>query len=169
MHVDHLLSRIYFKIAVCHGWTWGCNYIPARDDDNLRRRKKREKLWCKIHWIFRSFYLFVYFWLLWVLVVLHRLSLVLAGGVAVHGLLVVLASLRSTGSRARGPQDLWHAGSVVWARGLGGCVLGAPAPGSGLVAHRLHCSVACGIFLDQGSNLCPLVHCATREIFHWIL
>ena len=27
---------------------------------------------------------------------------------------------------------------------------------SGLVVHRLSCSAACGIFLDQGSNLCPL-------------
>ena len=28
--------------------------------------------------------------------------------------------------------------------------------GSVVVAHGLSCSVACGIFLDQGSNLCPL-------------
>ena len=28
--------------------------------------------------------------------------------------------------------------------------------GSVLVAHRLTCSEACGIFLDQGLNLCPL-------------
>ena len=34
-------------------------------------------------------------------------------------------------------QQLWHEGSVV-------------------VAHRLSCSVACGIFPDQGSNPCPL-------------
>ena len=26
------------------------------------------------------------------------------------------------------------------------------------MAHRLNCSVACGVFPDQGSNLCPL-HC----------
>ena len=25
-----------------------------------------------------------------------------------------------------------------------------------VVEHRLSCSVACGIFPDQGSNLCPL-------------
>ena len=30
------------------------------------------------------------------------------------------------------------------------------AQASGVVAHRLSCSEACGIFLDQGSNLCPL-------------
>ena len=28
--------------------------------------------------------------------------------------------------------------------------------GSVVVAHRLSCSVACGIFLGQGSGLCPL-------------
>jgi len=28
--------------------------------------------------------------------------------------------------------------------------------GSAVAMHRLSCSAACGIFLDQGSNLCPL-------------
>ena len=28
--------------------------------------------------------------------------------------------------------------------------------GAVVVAHGLSCSTACGIFLDQGSNLCPL-------------
>ena len=51
--------------------------------------------------------------------------------IAVRGPLTVAASLllRSTGSR--------RAGSVV-------------------VAHGPSCSAACGIFLDQGSNRCPL-------------
>ena len=40
-------------------------------------------------------------------------------------------------------------GSVVVARGL-------YSTGSIVVAHRLSCSAACGIFLDQGSNPCPL-------------
>ena len=38
---------------------------------------------------------------------------------------------------------------------------GTGAPGtwaSVVVAHGLHCSEACGILLDQGSNLCAL-HC----------
>ena len=47
----------------------------------------------------------------------------------VHRLLVVVASLVEHG--------LSSAGSVV-------------------MAHRLSCSEACGIFLDQGSNPCPL-------------
>ena len=40
-------------------------------------------------------YLFIYFWLCWVFVAAHGLSLVAASGgfVAVHGLLIVVASL----------------------------------------------------------------------------
>ena len=50
--------------------------------------------------------------------------------IAVRGLLIALASLVAE-------HDSRHAGSVVVARGLS-------------------CSVACGIFPDQGSNPCPL-------------
>ena len=32
-----------------------------------------------------------------------------------------------------------------------------------LGVHRLGCSVACGIFPDQRSKLCPL-HCTSREV-----
>ena len=53
------------------------------------------------------------------------------------------------GLQAHGLQQLWHAGSAVVARGL-------QSTGSAVVAHRLHCSAARGIFPDQGSNLCPL-------------
>ena len=60
--------------------------------------------------------------------------------VAVHGLLIAVASLFAEhGLQAHGLQQLWRqsAGAVV-------------------VAHGLSCSAACGIFLDQGSNPCPL-------------
>ena len=43
-----------------------------------------------------SFYLLIYSWLQWVLIALHRLSLVLASGaysVMVHGLVFAVASL----------------------------------------------------------------------------
>ena len=50
--------------------------------------------------------------------------------VAVCGLLIAVASLAAE-------HGLKSAGSVV-------------------VAHGLSCSAACGIFLDQGSNPCPL-------------
>ena len=79
-------------------------------------------------------YLFIYFWLCWAFVSVWGLSLVVASRghsssrcVGLSLLLPLL--LRSTGSR--------RAGSVV-------------------VAHGPSCSVACGIFPDQGSNPCPL-------------
>ena len=39
---------------------------------------------------------------------------------------------------------------------LNSCGSQAPGAGSVVVAHGLSCSAACGIFPDQGSNLCPL-------------
>ena len=56
--------------------------------------------------------------------------------------------MRSTGFR--------HKASVVAARGLSSCSVWLWDEGSKVVAHRLCCSMACGIFLDQGSNPCPL-------------
>ena len=77
---------------------------------------------------------FFFFWLCWVFVSVRGLSLVAASGG--HSSLRCMGLslsrpllLRSTGSR--------RAGSVV-------------------VAHGPSCSVACGIFPDQGSNPCPL-------------
>ena len=68
----------------------------------------------------------------------------------VHGLLIAVASLVAEHRlQAHGLQQLWHAGSVVVARRLQNA-------GSVAVAHGLSCSAACGIFLDQGSNPCPL-------------
>ena len=79
-------------------------------------------------------YLFIYFWLCWVFVSVRGLSLVAASrghpSSRCAGLSLSRPLLfRSTGSR--------RAGSVV-------------------VAHGPRCSAACGIFPDQGSNLCPL-------------
>ena len=58
-------------------------------------------------------------------------------------------SSQSTGSRVYRLQCLWHVGSVVVAPGL-------QSTGSTLVAHRLSCSMACGLFPDQGSDWCHL-------------
>ena len=83
---------------------------------------------------FKFIYLFIYFWLCWFFVSVPGLSLVAASGghsslrCADLSLLRPLL-LRSTGSR--------RAGSVI-------------------VAHGPSCSVACGIFPDQGSNPCLL-------------
>ena len=58
--------------------------------------------------------------------------------VAVRGLLNAVASLVAKHRlKVHSLQQLWHTGSVV-------------------MAHGLSCSAACGIFPDQGSNLCPL-------------
>ena len=97
--------------------------------------------------LFRSFiYLFIYLWLCWVFVSVRGLSLVVASGGHSSSRCAGLSLsrpflLRSTGSR--------RSGSVI-------------------VAHEPSCSAACGIFPDQGSNLCPLQtqvlnHCATRK------
>ena len=83
----------------------------------------------------RSFiYLFIYFWLCWVFVSVRGLSPVAASGDHSSSRCAGLSLsrpllLRSTGSR--------RAGSVI-------------------VAHGPSCSVACGIFPDQGPNPCPL-------------
>ena len=70
--------------------------------------------------------------------------------VAIRRLLIVVSSLVvEHGLQVRGLQQLWHAGSVVVAHGL-------QSAGSAVVAHGLSCSVACGIFPDQGSNPCSL-------------
>ena len=53
------------------------------------------------------------------------------------------------GSRTHRPQQLQHSGSAVVAPTLRSTV-------SIVVVHGLSCSVACGNFLDQGSNLCLL-------------
>ena len=79
-------------------------------------------------------YSFIHFWLCWVFVSVHGLSLVAASGGHSSSRCAGLSVsrpllLRSTGSR--------RAGSVV-------------------VVHGLSCSAACGIFPDQGSNPCPL-------------
>ena len=58
-----------------------------------------------------------------------------------------LLLLQRVGSRAYRLQ--WHRGSVVAAPRL-------QSTGSIVVVHRLSCSAACGIFPDEGLNLCLL-------------
>ena len=79
-------------------------------------------------------YLFIYFRLCWVLVSVRGLSLVAASGD--H------SSSQCAGLSLSRPLLLWSTGSR--------------RTGSVVVAHGPSCSVACGIFPDQGSNPCPL-------------
>lgn len=46
--------------------------------------------------------------------------------------------------------------SCCRAQALGHRVSGVACSGSAVAAHRLSCLTACGIFLNQGSNSCPL-------------
>ena len=115
--------------------------------------------------------MFIYFCLCWDFVSLHRLSLVVAnrgystGVVCRLPIVVWLLLLQSAGSRARA--------SVVAAHELTNCGSRALKHSLVVVAHRLSCSVAYGIFPDQGSNPCLLCwqadslplsqHTCTRE------
>ena len=89
-------------------------------------------------------YLFIYLWLCRVFVSMRGLSLVAASGGHSSSRCAGLSLsrpllLRSTGSR--------RAGSVI-------------------VAHGPSCSAACGIFTDQGANLCPLHWQADSQPLH---
>ena len=88
-------------------------------------------------------HLFIYLWLLWVFVAAYGLSLAVAS-------VGYYSSLWCAGFSLRWLLLLWSTGS----RHVGFSSCGAWA--SIVAAHGLSCSVACGIFLDQVSNLCPL-------------
>ena len=93
---------------------------------------------------FFFFFFFIYLWLCWVFISVRGLSLVVASGGHSSSRCAGLSLprpllLQSTGSR--------RAGSVI-------------------VAHRPSCSTACGIFPDQGSNLCPLHWQADSQQLH---
>ena len=81
-----------------------------------------------------SIYLFIYLWLCWVFVSVRGLSLVVASG-------------GHSSSRCASPS----LSRPLLFRGTG-----SRRAGSIVVAHGPSCSVACGIFPDQGSNPCPL-------------
>ena len=85
-------------------------------------------------------YLFTYFGLRWVFAAEYRLSLVAESRgyspVRVCGLLIAMTSLVAD-SRLKGSQASIAVGSVA-------------------VAHGFSCPTVCGIFPDQGLNLCPL-------------
>ena len=83
---------------------------------------------------FFNFYLFIYLWLCWVFA-------------SVRGLPLAAASGGHSPSRRAGLPSSWP----LLLRSTG-----SRRSGSAIVAHGRSCSVACGIFPDQGSNPCPL-------------
>ena len=103
---------------------------------------------------FLFIYLFIYFWLCWVFVAVSGLFLVAASGgyssLWCTGFsLLWLLLLQTMGSRCNVFSSCGTRASVAVARRL-------QRAGSVVVAHGLSCSVACGIFPDQGSNPCSL-------------
>ena len=96
---------------------------------------------------FHNFYLFVCFGLCWVFIAAHRFSQFVAE------------------SRVSA-QASHHSGFSCWRAQALECT------GSVVVAHGLSCRVAYGVFLDQGSNPCPLYWqavlnlWATREVLY---
>ena len=87
-----------------------------------------------------TFYFF-FFWLDWVFLALCGLSLVAVGG---GGWAATLCCASQTS----------HCGDFSYCRAQ---TLGMGFTGSVFVVHRLNCLVACGIFLEQESNPCPLL------------
>ena len=113
-------------------------------------------------------YLFIYFWLRWVFVAAHGLSLVTESAQTALGcsaraslccgfscyraqaLGAWLQQLQCVGSRLPWFQELCHRSSLVMSRALERRSL--------VVACGLQLPTACGIFSDQKLNQCPL-HC----------
>ena len=87
-----------------------------------------------------------YFWLCWISVALWYFSSCSKQG----ALLSSCGPLASRGGfSCGGAQVLGHVSSAVAAPGL-------QSTGSVVMAHRLSCPAACGIFPDQGSSTCLL-------------
>ena len=100
----------------------------------------------------RSFYVCMYVWLCWVFVSVRGLSLVVASGDHSSSRCGGHSSSRRTGLSLSRPLLLQSTGSR--------------RAGSVVVAHGPSCSVACGIFPDQGSNPCSLHWQADSQPLH---
>ena len=112
----------------------------------------------------KLFILFIYFWLHWVFVAARGVSLVVVSG--------GYSSLQCAGFSLRWLLLLWSMGSRR--AGFGSCsmqaqqlwLMGSRAQAQQLQCVGLSCSVACGIFPDQGSNPCPLHWQADSQPLH---
>ena len=98
--------------------------------------------------------LFIYFWLLWVSIALRRLSPVALSRASLR---CQVQASRCCGLACCRAQALGSRASVVVTHRLSSCDSQAPELGLSSVVSGLSCSSVCGIFLDQGSNLCPLL------------
>ena len=139
--IFHLGLLPYLSDSI-YGMPTACYFNADALSQMLNRNITKQMLFL----FFYYFILFIYFWLLWFFV-------------AVHGFL----QLRQVGTTLRCGVRASHCGSFsccgAWALGTRASVVvahGLQSAGSVVVAHGLSCSAACGIFLDQGSNPCPL-------------
>ena len=119
------------------GWQWWCSYffdvVFLFPSDIFPEVELLDRMVVLLLIFFLI--LLIYFWLCWISDAACRLSLAVASGdsswAAVCGLFIVVPSLVAE-----------HRLQGMWALVV--------------VAHWLSCSKACGIFSDQGWNLCPL-------------
>ena len=104
--------------------------------------------------------LFIYFWLHWVFAAVPGLSPFGASGgdSRCSGQTSHAGgfSLQSTGSRGGGFSNGSERAQWLWLRDTGTAV----------EMHRLSCFEACGLFLDQGSSLCPLLCQEDSHLLH---
>ena len=107
-----------------------------------------------LNWFFcfYKFIYFIYFCLHWVFVAAHWLSLVAAS----RALRCSEWPFHCSGFSCGRAWALGVWASVVVAGGLSSVAHRLSSTGSVVVSYRLSCLAACGIFLDQGSNTCPL-------------
>ena len=132
------------SLACCSPWGHKELGMTERlNNDTTKAMRKASSFF--FFFFFNERFVFV-FWLAWVLVTVLSLSLVVVSGgnsSVVPGLLIAVASR----CRAQAPG----------CAGFSSCSSQALEPvGSVVVVHGLSCSLACGIFPNQGSNPCPL-------------
>ena len=123
-----------------------CNYYFDKENNHVKLVHKVITHSNTFFIYINLFILFIYFWLRWVFVAACRLSLVAVSGATLH---CRVRASHCSGFSCCGAWALGAWASVVVAHGL-------QSAGSVVVAPGHSCSVACGIFLEQGSNPCPL-------------
>ena len=138
------------------------NTLEGSDEKGIRQRSSiLFYLFIFLNTLINFLFYFIYFWLCRVFVAAHGLSLVAASG-GYSSLRHVGFSYQHVGFSLRWLLLLWSMGSRP--AGFSSCGMQASvvvdrrlqSARSVVVAHRLSCSAACGVFPDQGLNLCPL-------------
>ena len=138
-HMSNFEVSHQYVISMCHQYAWSQHLKSFLQSIFSRYSLLQSGFlpppFCFLNDGYFKIYLLIYFWLPSVFMAAHQLF-----RVVVHGLVLAVASLVvEHGLRIHGLQQLEHMDS----RACG-------------VVHRLSCSMAYGIFLDQGWNASPL-------------